>query len=84
MTRQVPGTSPPSVPTQQLSALKTDAKGQYSAQIDDLSKALSSLSSSVTAARGNVNTGTLSAVAAAAGPVVPAGNNLVTAVSNTC
>ncbi len=27
---------------QQLSVLKTDAKGQYSAQIDDLSKALSS------------------------------------------
>lgn len=69
---------------QQFSTLKTDAKGQYSTQIDDLSKALSSLSSSVTAAKGNVNTGTLSAVAAAAGSVVSAGNNLVTAVSNTC
>jgi hypothetical protein len=31
-----------------------------------------------------VNTGTLSAVAAASGSVVSAGNNLVTAVSNTC
>jgi hypothetical protein len=31
-----------------------------------------------------VNTGALSAVAAAAVPVVSAGNNLVTAVSNTC
>jgi hypothetical protein len=69
---------------QQFSTLKTDAKGQYSTQIDDLSKALSSLSSSVTAAKGNVNTGTLSAVAAASGSVVSAGNNLVTAVSNTC
>jgi hypothetical protein len=69
---------------QEFSTLKTDAKGQYSTQIDDLSKALSSLSSSVTAAKGSVNTGTLSAVAAAAGSVVSAGNNLVTAVSNTC
>jgi hypothetical protein len=36
---------------QQFSALNTDAKGQYSTQIDDLSKALYSLSSSVNAAR---------------------------------
>jgi outer membrane murein-binding lipoprotein Lpp len=69
---------------QQFNTLKTDAKGQYSTQIDDLSKALSGLSSSVNAAKGNVNSATLSAVAAAAGSVVSAGNNLVTAVSNTC
>lgn len=69
---------------QVLSTLKTDAKGQYSTQIDDLSTALSSLTSSVNAAKGNVNAATLSAVAAAAGSVVSAGNNLVTAVSNTC
>jgi outer membrane biogenesis lipoprotein LolB len=69
---------------QQFNTLKTDAKGQYSTQIDDMSKALSSLSSSVNAAKANVNAGTLSAVASAAGSVVTAGNNLVTAVSNTC
>ena len=69
---------------QQFNTLKTDAKGQYSTQIDAMSKALSGLSSSVNAAKGNVNTGTLGAVAAAAGSVVTAGNNLVTAVTNTC
>jgi hypothetical protein len=69
---------------QQFNTLKTDAKGQYSTQIDDMSKALSGLSSSVNAAKGNVNGTTLSAVASAAGSVVTAGNNLVTAVSNTC
>lgn len=69
---------------QQFNTLKTEAKSQYSTQIDDMSKALSGLSSSVNAAKGNVNTVTLSAVAAAAGSVVTAGNNLVTAVSNTC
>jgi len=69
---------------QQFNTLKTDAKGQYSTQIDDMSKALSGLSSSVTAAKGNVNATTLTAVATAAKSVVTAGNNLVTAVSNTC
>jgi hypothetical protein len=69
---------------QQFNTLKTDAKGQYSTQIDALSEALSGLSSGVNAAKGNVNGATLSAVAAAAGSVVSAGNNLVTAVSNTC
>jgi len=69
---------------QELGTLKTDAKGQYSTQIDDLSTALSSLTSSVNAARAHVNTGTLSAVASGVGSVVSAGNNLVTAVSNTC
>jgi hypothetical protein len=68
---------------QQFNTLKTDAKGQYSTQIDDMSKALSGLSSSVTAAKGNVHSTTLTAVATAAKPVVT-GNNLVTAVSNTC
>ena len=69
---------------QQFNTLKTDAKGQYSTQIDDMSKALSGLSSSVTAAKGNVNSTTLTAVATASKSVVTAGNNLVTAVSNTC
>jgi len=69
---------------QQFNTLKTDAKGQYSTQIDDMSKALSGLSSSVTAAKGNVNSTTLTAVATAAKSVVTAGNNLVTAVSKTC
>ena len=79
-----PGEAAQACDQQELSTLKTDPKGQYSTQIDDLSTALSSLTSSVNAARANVNTATLSAAAAAAGPVVSTGNNLVTAVSNTC
>lgn len=69
---------------QQLTTLKTSAKGQYSTQITDLSNALSGLSSSLNAAKSDVNAGTLGAVATAAHAVVTAGNNLVTAVSNTC
>lgn len=69
---------------QQLNTVKTGAKGQYSTQISDLSNALSGLSSSLDAARANLHGGTLTALASSAGTVVKAGNNLVTAVSNTC
>lgn len=69
---------------QEFNTLKTDAKGQYSTQINDMSNALSGLSTSVNAAKSDVNAGTLGAVATAAHSVVTAGNNLVTAVSNTC
>lgn len=69
---------------QQLDTVKSDAKGQYSTQISDLSNALSALSSRVGAARDNLNGGTLTAMASAAGTAVQAGNKLVTAVSNTC
>jgi hypothetical protein len=55
---------------QQFNTLKTDAKGKYSTQIDAMSKALSGLSSSVSAAKSNVNGATLSAVATSAKSVV--------------
>ena len=45
---------------QQFSTLKTDAKGQYSTQIDDMSKALSGLSSSIGGAKADVNATTVS------------------------
>lgn len=69
---------------QQLTTLKNDAKGQYATQINDLSTALSGLSSSVTAAKDSPSAGTIAAVGSAAGAVVTAGNNLVTAVTHTC
>jgi hypothetical protein len=69
---------------QQLNTVKTSAKGQYSTQISDLSKAVSGLSASLDAAKANLHGGTLTAVASSAGTVVQAGNSLVTAVSNTC
>ena len=49
-----------------------------------MSNALSTLSSSLSAARANVNSGTLSALALAAGSVVTAGNSLISAVTSTC
>ncbi len=69
---------------QQLGVVKSNAHGQFSPQITDLSNALSGLKSSLTAAKDNLNGGTLTAVASASGSVVTAGNNLVSAVSHTC
>ena len=69
---------------QQFDVVRSDAHGQFSPQITNMSNALSTLSSSLSAARANVNSGTLSALALAAGSVVTAGNSLVTAVSNSC
>lgn len=72
---------------QQLQTLKTDAKGQFSAQITDLSNALSGMKSSLTSAIANPSSGTLTAVASLVGSVisvVTAGNDLITAVSRTC
>ena len=69
---------------QQFAVVKSDAHGQFSLQITAMSNALSKLSSSLSAARANLNSGTLSALAVAAGTVVTAGNSLVTAVTNTC
>jgi hypothetical protein len=69
---------------QQFDVVRTDAHGQFSPQITNMSNALSTLSSSLSAARANVNTGTLSALALAAGSVVTAGNSLISAVTSTC
>jgi hypothetical protein len=69
---------------QQLNVVKSDSHGQFSTQIDDLSNALSGLRSSATAAKDSPSTGTISALASAAGKVVSTGNSLVTAVSHTC
>jgi hypothetical protein len=68
----------------QLQTLKTDAKGQYSNQITDLSNAMSGLKSSLDAAKANTTAGTLATVASSVGSVVTAGNNLIMAVSDTC
>ena len=69
---------------QQFNVVRSDAHGQFSPQITSMSNALSTLGSSLSAARANVNSGTLSALALAAGAVVTAGNSLVSAVTNTC
>ena len=69
---------------QQFAVVKSDAHGQFSPQINALSSALSGLGSSLTAARDNVNTSTLSALALAAGSVVTAGNSLISTVTSTC
>jgi hypothetical protein len=69
---------------QQFAVVKSDAHGQFSPQINALSSALSGLGSSLTAARDNVNSSTLSALALAAGSVVTAGNSLISTVTSTC
>jgi hypothetical protein len=69
---------------QAFNALKADAQGQFSPQVNALSSALDKLGSSLNAAKASLNAGTLTALASAAGSVVTAGTNLVTAVSNTC
>ena len=69
---------------QQFDVVKSDAHGQFSPQITNLSNAVSTLGSSLTAARDNVNTSTLSALALAAGSVVTAGNSLISTVTSTC
>jgi hypothetical protein len=69
---------------QQLQTLKTDAKGQYDTQINDLTNALNSLSSSFDAARASPSVSTLATLASSVPAVITAGQNLVTAVSGTC
>ncbi len=69
---------------QQLDVVRSDAQGQFAPQITGLQDALSRLSSSLSAAKGNLNGGTLTTLAAAVGTVVTAGNSLVSAVSGTC
>jgi hypothetical protein len=69
---------------QQFAVVKSDAHGQFAPQINALSSALSGLGSSLTAARDNVNSSTLSALALAAGSVVTAGNSLISTVTSTC
>ncbi|MGH3293815.1 MAG: hypothetical protein ACRDP7_18605 [Trebonia sp.] len=69
---------------QQFDVVKSDAQGQFSPQINALSSALSGLGSSLTAARDNVNSSTLSALALAAGSVVTAGNSLISTVTTSC
>ena len=69
---------------QQFDVVRSDAHGQFSPQITAMSNALSKLGSSLTAARGNLNGGTLTTLASAVGTVVTAGNSLVSAVSSTC
>ncbi len=69
---------------QQFDVVRSDAHGQFSPQITNVSNALSTLGSSLTAARENLNTGTLATLAASVGAVVTTGNSLVSAVSTTC
>jgi capsule polysaccharide export protein KpsE/RkpR len=69
---------------QQLGVVKSDAQGQFAPQITGLQNAVSTLSSSLSAATGNLNGGTLTTLAAAVGAVVTAGNSLVSAISGTC
>ena len=69
---------------QQLQTLKTDAAGKFSAQITDLSNALSGTKSSLTSATASPNAETLTALAKSVGSVATAGNNLIMAVSSTC
>lgn len=69
---------------QQLQTLKTDAKGKFSAEITDLSNALSGTKSSLTSATASPNAETLTALAKSVGSVATAGNNLIMAVSSTC
>jgi capsule polysaccharide export protein KpsE/RkpR len=69
---------------QQLDVVKSDARGQFSPQVTNLSNAVSTLGSSLTAARENLNSGTLATLAASVGAVVTAGNSLVSAASSTC
>jgi capsule polysaccharide export protein KpsE/RkpR len=69
---------------QQLDVVKSDAQGQFAPQITGLQSAVSTLSSSLSAAKGNLNGGTLTTLAAAVGAVVTAGNSLVSAISGTC
>lgn len=69
---------------QELQTLKTDAHGQYAAQLDALSAAVSGLSASLSAAGSHLNSATVTALAASIASVVSAGTSLVTTVSNTC
>ena len=69
---------------QDLQGIKASAPGAYTAEINALQLSLSGLSTSFNAAKANPNGGTLTALASAAGSVVTAGNNLVTAVSRKC
>ena len=69
---------------QQLQTLKTDAKGQYDTQVNDLTNALNSLSSSFDAARASPSVSTLATLASSVPAVITAGQNLVTEVSGTC
>ena len=69
---------------QQFDVVKSDAHGQFSPQITNLSNAVSTLGSSLTAARENLNSGTIATLAASVGAVVTTGNSLVSAVSTTC
>ncbi len=69
---------------QQLDVVRSDAQGHFAPQITGLQDAVSRLSSSLSAATGNLNASTLATLAAAVGAVVTAGNNLVSAISGTC
>lgn len=69
---------------QQLQTLKTDAKGQYDSQVNDLTTALNALSSSFDAAQASPSVSTLATLASSVPAVITAGQNLVTAVSSTC
>ena len=69
---------------QQFDVVKSDAHGQFSPQITNMSNAVSTLGSSLTAARENLNSGTLATLAASVGAVVTTGNSLISAVSSTC
>jgi len=69
---------------QQLQTLKTDAKGQYDTQINDLTNALNSLSTSFDAAKASPSVSALVTLASSAKTVITTGQNLVTEVSGTC
>jgi hypothetical protein len=69
---------------QQLQTFTSHAQGQYATQVTDLTNALNSLSSSFDAAKASPSASTLATLASSIRPVITAGQNLVTAVSNTC
>lgn len=64
--------------------LKTDAKQQFSSQINAMSGAVSGLKDSVNAAKSNPSAATIQSVVSDASTTKTAGQSLTSAVKNTC
>jgi hypothetical protein len=69
---------------QQLQTLKNDANGQYTTEVNDLTNALNSLSTSFDAAKASPSVSALVTLASSAKTVITTGQNLINAVSSTC
>ncbi|MGZ4474606.1 MAG: hypothetical protein ACXVWU_05930 [Nocardioides sp.] len=69
---------------QQFTTLKGDAKGQYAAEVSQVSSALDGLSANVDAAKASTTAATLSAVATSLRRVGTSVQALGAAVSSTC